>query len=124
MRQGDTTTAREAFVKSIAQADEILAKTPDFYDTLDTKSLALVGLSLLRRMGKSSDTGTQQDVVNASEKRLVLAEIEQAIECFRAARRIAPLEGVVKRVLRLFDELVKCDAEADLKEVRKAIEGN
>ncbi len=84
----------------------------------------MVGLGLLRRIGKSSDTGTPQDVVNASEKRPANTEIGQASECFRAARRIAPYAGVVKRVLRLFDELVKCDAEADLKEVRKAIEGN
>jgi hypothetical protein len=31
---------------------------------------------------------------------------------------------VVKAVLRLFDELVKCDAEWVLKDVREAIEGN
>ncbi len=31
--------------------------------------------------------------------------------------------GVVKSVLRLFDELVKCDEEGILKEVRKAVEG-
>ena len=124
LRQGDTETAREAFVKSITQADEILAKTPDFYDALDAKGLALVGVGLLRRMEKSSDTGMPQDVVNASEKSPARTEIGQAIECFLAARLIAPHAGVVKRVLRLFDELVKCDAEADLKEVRKAIEGN
>jgi hypothetical protein len=30
---------------------------------------------------------------------------------------------VVKSVLRLFDELAKCDAEGILKDVRKAAEG-
>lgn len=29
----------------------------------------------------------------------------------------------VKSVLRLFDELVKCDSEGVLKDVRKAVEG-
>jgi hypothetical protein len=46
----------------------------------------------------------------------------QAIETFRAARKIAPHAGVVKSVLRLFDELVKCDEEGVLAEVRKAAE--
>ena len=31
--------------------------------------------------------------------------------------------GVVKSVLRLFDELVKCDEEGVLKDVKKAVEG-
>jgi len=47
----------------------------------------------------------------------------QAIETFRAARKIAPHAGVVKSVLRLFDELVKCDEEGVLKGVREVIEG-
>jgi hypothetical protein len=50
-------------------------------------------------------------------------EIEQAIETFRKARKIAPHAGVVKSVLRLFDELVKCDTEEILKNVREAVEG-
>jgi hypothetical protein len=40
------------------------------------------------------------------------------------ARKIAPHAGVVKSVLRLFDELAKCDTEGILKEVRDAAEGN
>jgi len=45
-----------------------------------------------------------------------------AIETFRKAREIAPHAGVVKSVLRLFDELVKCDEEGVLKDVREVIE--
>jgi len=37
--------------------------------------------------------------------------------------KIAPHAGVVKRVLRLFDELVKCDEKGVLKDVREAVEG-
>ena len=48
---------------------------------------------------------------------------QQAIETFQKARKIAPHAGVVKSVLRLFDELVKCDKEGVLKDVREAIEG-
>ena len=36
-------------------------------------------------------------------------------------RKIAPHAGVVKSVLRLFDELVKCDEEGVLKGVREVI---
>ena len=39
------------------------------------------------------------------------------------ARKIAPHAGVVKSVLRLFDELVKCDEEGVLKGVREVIAG-
>ena len=46
-----------------------------------------------------------------------------AIETFRKALKIAPHAGVVKSVLRLFDELAKCDTEGILKDVRKAAEG-
>ena len=49
---------------------------------------------------------------------------QQAIETFRKARNIAPHAGVVKSVLRLFDELVKCEGGEILKDVRKAVEGN
>jgi hypothetical protein len=50
--------------------------------------------------------------------------VEQAIETFRAARKLAPHAGIVKSMMRLFDKLVKCDEEEVLAEVRKAAEGN
>ncbi len=105
LRQGERKTAQEAFTKSIAHADEILVKTPDYYSALDAKGLALCGLILCRGGSRSAPT------------------VNDAIETFRAARKIAPHAGVVKSVLRLFDELVKCDEEGVLKRVREAIEG-
>ncbi len=50
--------------------------------------------------------------------------VDDAIETFRKARKIAPHAGVVKSVLRLFDELVKCDEEGVLKGVREVIAGS
>ncbi len=50
--------------------------------------------------------------------------VNNAIETFRKAREIAPHAGVVKSVLRLFDELVKCDNDGILKGVREVIEVN
>jgi hypothetical protein len=49
--------------------------------------------------------------------------LDEVVETFRKARKIAPHAGVVKSVLRLFDELVKCDGEGILKGVREIIEG-
>ena len=106
LRQGERETAQEAFTKSIAQADEILAKTPDYYSALDAKGLALCGKAISGNWGL------------VSERDEVVAE---AVETFRKARKIAPHAGVVKSVLRLFDELVKCDEEGVLKGVREVI---
>ncbi len=49
--------------------------------------------------------------------------IGEAVETFHAARVIAPHAGIVKRNLRLFDELAKCDPEGLLEGVREAVEG-
>jgi len=119
LRQGERETAQEAFTKSIAQADEILAKTPDYYDALDAKGLALCGLALTKDLTGLTESRPDGKTRGGDLSGLV----EQAIETFRAARKIAPHAGVVKRVLRLFDELVKCDEEGVLAEVRKAAEG-
>ncbi|MBL0344372.1 hypothetical protein [Candidatus Villigracilis affinis] len=104
LRQGDEVTARGAFVRAIGQADEILSKTAEYYSALDAKGLALCGIAIV---------GATQWV----------APTDDAIQTFRAARKIAPHAGVVKSVLRLFDELVKCDGDNILKDVRAAVEG-
>lgn len=101
LRQGDTNAAYQALTRAITQANDILTKTPEYYDALDAKGLALCGLVLC--------DGKQH--------------IPEAIESFRESRKIAPHAGVVKRNLRLFDELVKCDDEGILKDVKKAVEG-
>ncbi len=106
LRQGERETAQEAFTKSIAQADEILAKTPDFYSALDAKGLALCGRAVDGEW-KMEDGGRMRDEI-----------VAEAIMTFKKARKIAPHAGVVKSVLRLFDELAKCDTEGILKEVR------
>ena len=109
--QGERETAQEAFTNSIAQADEILAKTPEYYDALDAKGLALSGLAIC----------DLRLTIGALGREELLAE---AVKTFRRARKIAPHAGVVKSALRLFDELAKCDEEGILKDVRKVIEGN
>ncbi len=110
LRQGDEVAARGAFVRAIGQADEILSKTAEYYSALDAKGLSLAGLTIL----------DLRFSIGESERNEHLSE---AIEAFRKARKIAPHAGVVKSVLRLFDELVKCDKDSVLKDVREVIEG-
>ena len=108
LQRGDEVAARGAFVRAIGQADEILSKTAEYYSALDAKGLAKCGLMVI---GNWESDG---------ERNKLHAE---AIDIFKRARKIAPHAGVVKSVLRLFDELVKCDEEGVLKDVRKAVEG-
>jgi tetratricopeptide (TPR) repeat protein len=108
LRQGEEVAARGAFVRAIGQADEILSKTAEYYSALDAKGIALSGLVVSGEWEVDS------------ERRKAL---DEAVEIFKKARKIAPHAGVVKSVLRLFDELAKCDAEGILKDVRKAAEG-
>jgi tetratricopeptide (TPR) repeat protein len=115
LRQGDEITARQAFTRAIAQADDILAKTPDYYEALDAKGLALCGLALT--------VGADLRVRPGQTHQSAPTEINNAIETFRQARKIAPHAGIVKATLRLFDELVKCDEAGVLKNVRAAVEG-
>jgi tetratricopeptide (TPR) repeat protein len=141
LRQGDEVTARGAFTRAIAQADEILAKTPDYYSALDAKGLSICGLTIcdastssaqvLRLTGRgdpSMPTKTNDGKIVPPDETTdrdgrVAPTVDDAIETFRKARKIAPHAGVVKSTLRLFDELVKCDTEGILKDVRKAVEG-
>jgi tetratricopeptide (TPR) repeat protein len=118
LRQGDDVAAREAFVRAIGQADEILSKTAEFYSALDAKGLSLAGLTILDLRlpnddGRQTAVGGQSSAVHA----------QQAIDAFRKARQIAPHAGVVKSVLRLFDELAKCDTTGLLAPVRAAAAG-
>jgi tetratricopeptide (TPR) repeat protein len=151
LRQGDEVTARGAFVRAIGQADEILSKTAEFYSALDAKGLALCGLILAGRGDPSMPTETtdesgrvaltnaagrgdpsgqietndgktvppDQSTVSAGR---VAPTVDDAIQTFRKARKIAPHAGIVKSVLRLFDELAKCDQAGVLKGVRDVID--
>lgn len=132
LRQGDGNTAQQAFTHASAQADEILAKTPDYFSALDAKGLALSGLALCGvalvgaglpgKTDNPSGADTRQDQTDAGNERPA-PTVAEAIATFHAARKIAPHAGIIKSVLRLFDELAKCDPEGVLKEVRAAAEG-
>ena len=119
LRQGDASTAHQAFTRAIAQADEILAKTPELLQCAGCEGVGVCGLALTKDL--TGLTKSRPDVEGTDEDLSGL--IPQAIETFRAARKIAPHAGIVKTNLRLFDELAKCDPEGLLEGVREAVEG-
>jgi tetratricopeptide (TPR) repeat protein len=109
LRQGDDVTALVAFDRAIIEADELLSKSSDYYDALDTKGIAFSGLALCE---VEENIGIEmQDHINNS------------VKSFLNARKIAAQTGIIKRNLRLIDELAKCDTEGILKDVRLAVEG-
>jgi tetratricopeptide (TPR) repeat protein len=108
LRQNDVTAAQEAFTAAIQHADKILGQTPELYDALDAKGIALCGLAL------GEDNG--QERINRTN---------QATAIFQQARKINKDKGIVNRVLRLIDALALAhpDGNAILAEARKAASG-
>jgi tetratricopeptide (TPR) repeat protein len=96
LRQGDGAAAQEAFAAAVAQADALLAHTPQYYAALDSRGLALCEAGNL---------------------------VSEAVAAFRAARAINRDAGIVKRVLRLFDALAVADTAGVLAGVRDAANG-
>jgi len=119
---GNVSEARDAFTRAIAQADELLVQSPEYYSALDTRGLALCGLAICRSRLRSPGRG-QRDPGDNEELSRSKRDLQDAIETFRTARKVAPHAGIVKRALRLFDELVKCDEQGILKNMRNAVEG-
>lgn len=101
MLQGDKMSAKNQFHTAINQANSILTNTSNYYDALDAKGIALSGLALLE-----------------DKKNILLAK-----EAFHEARKVTKGAGIIKRTMRIFDELAKADSEGALTEMRLFIEG-
>jgi tetratricopeptide (TPR) repeat protein len=101
LRQEDASASQEAFAAAISQADEMLSYSAQNYAALDSKGLALCGLTLCDGIDRTP----------------------AAIEAYMAARVVNKDAGVVARVLRLFDALAVVDSAGALKEVRAAAAG-
>jgi hypothetical protein len=80
---------------------EALLQTSTTYGALDTKALALCGLALV------DDS----------------ARLTEAATTFRAAREIMRADGIVGRVLRLFDALAMSDRTGVLDAIRPQAAG-
>jgi tetratricopeptide (TPR) repeat protein len=109
LRQDDHAAAASAFRAAFEYADELLAKTPNYYDALDAKGLALCGLALLSKTSEvSEDFGSLKDA---------------ARDAFAQARAITTAPGTVGRVVRQFEALAQADEQGGLEGLRAAIEG-
>ncbi len=104
--------AREAFTAAIQHADALLAQTPELYDALDAKGVALCGLSLC---GTGEGKGAIQ----------LRPYVSDAVAAFRAARAINRDAGIVARVAWLLDALALADPNGTekLTEARRAASG-
>ncbi len=87
LRQGDKAAARAAFTEAVAAADALLEHTPELYEALDAKGIALCGLALCGEPGAAS----------------------AAADAFRQAREITAAPGIVARVRRLFEAMAIVD---------------
>jgi len=99
VRRGDRPGARVLFADSIRRSDELLAQTPELYEMLQAKGLALCGLALC--------DGPQH--------------VPAAIEAYRAARTITSAAGIVQDALMLFDALAADDTANLLAPVRPTV---
>ena len=85
--------AINAFTAAIEHADKLLAQTPELYDALDAKGIALCGLAMCETV--------------ETPRRGV--STEDAVATFRAARKINRDAGIVACVVRLLDALALAD---------------
>jgi tetratricopeptide (TPR) repeat protein len=100
LNQGDRPAAEQMLMATITEANRMLDADPDNYRALDSKALALCGLALCGETGQA-----------------------EAIETYRAARKINSGVGVVKRVLQLFNALAVLDTGGVLLGVRAVATG-
>jgi tetratricopeptide (TPR) repeat protein len=101
LRQHSATAADRAFREAITHADERLHHNPDNYQALDTKALALTGLTLCGATDHTAD----------------------AITAFRAARTLTSADGITARIHRRLDTLTPADPTGILDHIRPAATG-
>jgi tetratricopeptide (TPR) repeat protein len=101
LRQGDRAAAAQMLAAAMTDASRILEENSYNYEALDSKALALCGLALCGETGRAAD----------------------AMDSYRAARKINGDAGVVKRVLQLFDALAVLDTGGVLARVRATAAG-
>jgi tetratricopeptide (TPR) repeat protein len=106
LRQGDQVAGREACTAAVEAADRILAQSPNYYDALDARGLALAGLVLCE-----ADSDCRTD------------HLARAKAAFRAARAVTQAPGIVASVIRLLDALAEADPINLLSEVRATAAG-
>jgi tetratricopeptide (TPR) repeat protein len=99
LRAYDDEAAHTAFQEAIQRADTLIERSPRYYKGWLTKGLAQVGLTLQQQM-----------------------PIETAVESYQRACEIAPHAGVVRRQLRLLEELKVVDSKQALSGVHTLLQ--
>ena len=122
LHQGDVAVARDAFTDAIAQADALLVHTPELFNVLDAKGVALAGLAVCAERLSPS---VPFDKLRAGSPGggEVKGGIVAAVAAFRAARAVNRDPGIVARVLRLLDALAVVDTDGILPLARAAAAG-
>jgi tetratricopeptide (TPR) repeat protein len=127
LAQTDVAAARTAFTTAIAQADALLARTPELYDALDARGIALCGIALCDAQeaggGRQEAVGGQRSSVTGHPASVTgHPSLLGAVEAFRAARKINSDAGIVARVVRKLDALARThpNGAALLAEARRA----
>jgi len=101
LRQGGGVTARDAFNRAIAHADELLGHSDQNYDAWDTRFIALSGLALL--------------ATDPTQRESHLVEARSAYAKARELTNNAP--GVVTNVRQLLDALQVADTDGVLSDL-------
>jgi hypothetical protein len=96
LRQGVSNAAQQAFSDAIAHAEEQLRYTPKNFHALDTKAIALAGLTLTGPTDYTAD----------------------AAHAFAAARAITDAPGITTRVLHRLATLTPADPTGALHSLR------
>ena len=100
LRQGERESAADAFRRALA-ASEIVLQFAGSYNALDAKGVALAGLSLC---------GAEES-------------LPEAVKAHHAARAVNRDEGVINRLVWLYDALAPADPGDRLRPAREAAQG-
>jgi len=137
LRLGQPAAASPEFRDAISQADELLRLTSDAYAALDIRALALCGLALTAAAGRTAAAaagrtaaagsgaaaGAGGTAAGAGGTAAGGPGTAPAIAAFRAARAICSAEGIVSRVLALFDVIAAADDAGILAGIRPEAAG-
>lgn len=104
LRQKKFLEAEKQFTATIEEADKLLQQTKQLYSALEAKGVAACGLALCKK--------------TEEPRYLALAE-----GCYRQARGIVTVDGVIRRALFFFDECVKADNLGILSSVQMEVKG-
>lgn len=103
-RRGQLQSAGESFKKSVAEAEQLLSKTPSYYDARFILGIAFSGMAL-------ANVNKRSQFVNES------------YNTFEKAYAACKAQGVVNEALQLLEELLILDSSGELKRLKNLLKG-